>query len=166
MVCERPSVIHRELVDPSRPRGWDSHRLHCATGPAIAWPDGWGVWAWHGVRVPRHVIEAPDTITVAEIQAEANAEVRRVLIERMGWDRWLSATGARPVQSDRFGDLYRIEVNDATVGVVLVNNSTPEPDGSIKTYALLVPAEHETAHAAVASTFGLTADEYQPVVET
>jgi hypothetical protein len=84
----------------------------------------------------------------------------------MGWDRWLSATGARPVQSDRFGDLYRIEVNDATVGVVLVNNSTPEPDGSIKTYALLVPAEHETAHAAVASTFGLTADEYQPVVET
>jgi hypothetical protein len=116
--------------------------------------------------VPQHVIDAPQTITVAEIQAEANAEVRRAMIERMGWDRWLEQTGARPVQSDRFGDLYRTTVDDAEVGVVVVVNSTPEPDGHFKRYALLVPAEHESAHAAVASTFGLTAEQYQPAMET
>jgi len=30
----------------------------------------------------------------------------------------------------------------------------------------LVPSEHRTAHAAVAWTFGLTADQYWPAVET
>ena len=118
------------------------------------------------VRVSPQVILAPETLTTAQIQAETNAEVRRVMIERMGWDRWLAETGATPVQSDRFGSLYRTEMDGARLGVVVVTNSTPETDGHFKRYALLVPAEHETAHAAVASTFGLTAAQYQPALET
>jgi hypothetical protein len=155
-VCERPA---RQAVDADG-------RLHHESGPALLCRDGWPVYAWHGVRVPAHVIEQPDTLTPEEIRAESNAEVRRVMIERMGWERWLQASGATPVQSDRFGDLYRTEMDGAQVGVVVVVNSTPEPDGHHKKYALLVPPEHETAHGAIASTFGLTAAQYQPVVET
>ena len=63
LAVERPTVIHRELTDPARSRGWKSHRLHCDDGPAVVWPDGWGVYAIHGVRVPRQVVEAPATLT-------------------------------------------------------------------------------------------------------
>ena len=102
----------------------------------------------------------------AAIAQETNAEIRRAMIERMGWERWLQQSGAQPVHQDVCGELYRTELDGAQIGVVVVTNSTPEPDGSAKRYALLVPPEHETARAAVASTFGLTADQYQPVVET
>ena len=165
VVSERPSEIHRELVDPARPRGWRSHRLHCETGPAVRW-DGWGVYVWHGVRVSAEVIEHPETITPETIQAEPNTEVRRVMIERMGWDRYLSATAAQPVQTDRFGQLYRLRIGEVDSAVVLVQNSTPEPDGSVKQYGLLVEPSCQTAHEAVASTFGLTPETYQLAMET
>src|SRR5574341_532793 len=155
-VCERPA---RQAVD-------GQGRLHHETGPALLCRDGWPVYAWHGVRVSADVIERPDTITPSTIQAEANAEVRRVMIERMGWERWLVASGAQPVHRDRFGDLYQTELNGARIGVAIVTNSTPEPSGERKRYALLVPPEHETAHGAIASTFGLTAAQYAPVVES
>ena len=141
-------------------------RLHGEHEAAIKYPDGWGVYAWHGVRVPERVILSPHTLTAQEIASEGNAEVRRVMIERYGWDRYLHDQGATPVQSDRFGDLYRTELDGAEIGVVVVVNSTPEMDGSRKKYALLVPPDHQTAQSAVASTFGLTANEYQPVRET
>jgi hypothetical protein len=124
------------------------------------------LYFWHGVLVPSFAVIRPDLITPQHIHQEDNAEVRRVLIERYGWDRWLVDQGAMPVQSDRFGDLYRTDIDGARIGVVVVTNSTPEPDGSRKKYALLVPDDHLTAHSAVASTFGLTADQYAPVVET
>ena len=154
IVSDRPV---RLMVDAER-------RPHCADGPFCAWSDGTALWAWHGVYVPARVILGH--YTVADIQTEPNAEIRRAMIERMGWDRYLIESGATPVQCDRYGDLYRTEVNGATIGVVVVTNSTPEPDGSMKRYALVVPPEHGTAHAAVASTFGLTPATYAPLVET
>jgi hypothetical protein len=151
--CERPS---RQAVD-------GAGRLHAEDGPALLCRDGFGVYAWHGVRVPESVILSPGAITPDAISTETNAEVRRVMIERMGWDRYFAALGVQPVQSDRYGDLYRTTIDDAEVGVVVVTNGTPEPDGTFKRYSLLVPPEHQTAHAAVASTYGLTAEHYAPV---
>ena len=50
--------------------------------------------------------------------------------------------------------------------MVEVVNSTPEPDGSRKTYFLRVPPTITTAREAVAWTFALGAGEYRPAVET
>ena len=50
--------------------------------------------------------------------------------------------------------------------MVEVQNSTPEPDGSIKTYFLRVPPATRTAREAVAWTFGLGAVEYRPAAES
>ena len=47
--------------------------------------------------------------------------------------------------------------------MVEVRNSTPEPDGSRKTYFLRVPPTVRTAREAVAWTFGLGAVEYRPL---
>ena len=175
MVSERPLVIHRELTDPNVPRGWSSHRLHCPDGPSISWPDGWGVWYWHGVRVPRHVIEHPEAITAKEITDETNAEVRRVMLERYGHDRYIADLGAKPVHQDDWGTLYRVDLNDdEPLTMVHVINSSPEPDGSFKNYWLRVhhqlrpvrngeivgPPQKDTALNAIASTWGLTGDQY------
>ena len=184
MVCERPTAIHRELVDPARPRGWGSHRLHCETGPAVVWPDGWGVYAWHGTRVPAWVIETPaDQLTVAQVNAEPNQEVKRVLLARMGWGRYLRESGATAVQADAYGKLYTIPVDaDRTLAVVEVVNGTPEPlhgdytedtgyerhdDGRwYKRYFLRVPSTMTTAHEAVAWTYFETPATYAPLTRT
>lgn len=167
MACERPTVIHRELVNPEVPRGPGSHRLHCDTGPAIVWPDGWGLWVIHGVRVTQQIVEAPQTLTVKQIRDEENAEVRRVMLERFGFDRYLSASGAIPIHADACGTLYRCDLDgDEALTIVSVLNSTPEPDGSTKTYHIRVPPGMRTAREAVAWTFGLKASEYRPAMQT
>lgn len=43
ILSERPCRLSRD----------ERGRLHAEDGPAIQYPDGWGVWAWHGVRVPQ-----------------------------------------------------------------------------------------------------------------
>jgi hypothetical protein len=162
MVCERPSALRRDA------RG----RLHCETGPAIAWPDGWSLYRLHGVRVTREDIEG--ALTATRIRDEPNAEVRRVLVDRYGPAKYMADVGAVLVHTDRYGSLYRVEMpGDEPIEMVKVRNSTPEPDGSIKDYWLRVAPGAKTAHAAVASTFRnpitgkrLTAREYQPRVET
>jgi hypothetical protein len=50
--------------------------------------------------------------------------------------------------------------------MVRVLNSTDEADGSKKPYWLRVDPSLTTARAAVAWTFGLTAEQYAPAVET
>lgn len=47
-----------------------------------------------------------------------------------------------------------------------VTNSTAEPDGSFKKYYLRVPPRVLTALEAVAWTFDMRADEYDPVIES
>ncbi len=57
-------------------------RLHDEASPSVVYPSGWGLWHWHGVRVPQAVIERPETIAVEAIDRESNTEIRRVMIER------------------------------------------------------------------------------------
>jgi hypothetical protein len=74
--------------------------LHCETGPALGYPDKFSIWAWHGTRVPQYVIESPETITAQQIQAEENAEVRRVMVERMGWEKYCGQAQMKVIHAD------------------------------------------------------------------
>ena len=65
--------------------------------------------AWHGVRVSRQVIEAPETLSAEQISGERNLEVRRVMRERYGTERFLRDAGAELVAEDDFGKLWRAE---------------------------------------------------------
>jgi len=89
-VADRPMVLR---VDEQR-------RLHCSTGPAMAFADGYAIWAWHGVRVSQHVIEDPATLNIEDIRMQKNAEVRRVMIERYGWDTFMDQCGADLIAAD------------------------------------------------------------------
>jgi len=176
----------------------EQNRPHCATGPQLRWRDGWELFFWHGVRVPAQLIEAPETITVAQIDAEPNAEIRRVMIERMGLGRYANESGARVVHEDKDSLglprrlLWRDVPDHDPIVVCEVINSTPEPGayeggwvnpttGRVhKIYHLTVhhearplldadalgDAQKLTCHNAIASTFGLRGEDYQPAVET
>ena len=156
-ISDRPCALNRD----------SEGRLHCPGGPSIAYRDGWALHHWHGVLMPDYVIERPAEIKPEVIGAERNAEVRRVMIERYGTERYLLDSGAEQIASDRFGTLYRKTLaNDEPIVMVKVRNSTPEPDGSVRDYFLRVPPDTRTAAAACAWTFGLGAKEYAPEVET
>ena len=162
VVSDRPITCQME---EARPGAW---RLHSADGPALAFLDGYRIYAWHGTCVPGAVITRPETLIAADFNQEANQEVRRAMIEAVGWPRYLELTGAKSVQRDSCGDLYRVRVaaGQPEHGLVVVTNGTPEPDGTFKRYGLYVSPTHLTAQAAVASTYGLTAETYKPSVRT
>ena len=61
----------------------------------MRWRDGWSLWHIHGVAVDEQIVMRPETQTLAQIQSEQNAEVRRIRIERFGWIAYLRAAGAR-----------------------------------------------------------------------
>jgi hypothetical protein len=156
-VCDRPLDLKQD----------ERGRFHCQDGPAISFADGYQIYSWHGVSVGKEIIESPQAITVETIQFERNAEVRRVMIERFGPVKFLTDSGAKKIQEDECGILYRKDLfNDEPIVMVKVINSTPEPDGTLKEYFLRVPPTITTARAAVAWSFGMKQDEYTPAVET
>lgn len=155
--CEKPTFF---AVD-------EGGRMHNATGPAIVFSDGFCEYAWHGIVVEPRIINAPETITIQEIENAANAELRRILIERYGQSRYLQDSGAEQIHEDDFGVLFSKEIQgDEPLVMVRVVNSTPEPDGSFKDYFLRVPPYIETARQAVAWTFGVDEEDYMPLVES
>ncbi|MCX4767189.1 hypothetical protein OG562_40725 [Streptomyces sp. NBC_01275] len=157
VVCERPVALHRD----------EAGRLDHGDGPALAFPDGFALYAWRGMPVPADFLAELPTLTPERIRSEENAELRRVMLEYYGYDRYLADSEARPVHRDETGVLWRIDLpDDEPVVMVEVVNSTPEPDGSRRTYWLRVPPSTATARAGVAWTFGLEAEAYAPARET
>ena len=136
-------------------------RLHSATGPALAYQDGWKVHAWKGVEVPADIIEDAESVTISRIDREADAFVRRCMIEIMTPQRFLANGGASFVTQDETGILWRKTWwNGDTWAAVEVVNGTPEPDGTRRHYVLQVPPEMPTAMSAVAWTYGMSERQY------
>ena len=157
ILTERPLELHRD----------EAGRLDRADGPALAYPDGFALHAWHGMPVPAEFLDGLSGLTPQRIREEENAELRRVMLEHYGYDRYLADSGAEPLQRDETGVLWRITLEgDEPLVMVEVVNSTPEPDGTHRTYWLRVPPRTRTAREGVAWTFGLTEEEYTPQRET
>ncbi|SEB87760.1 hypothetical protein SAMN04490357_0619 [Streptomyces misionensis] len=157
IVCERPVALHRD----------EAGRLDRGDGPALAFPDGFALYAWRGMPVPAAFLDELDGLTPRRIREEENAELRRVMLEHYGYDRYLKESGAKPVQRDETGVLWRVELpGDEPQVMVEVVNSTPEPDGTHRTYWLRVPPRTRTAREGVAWTFGLEEAEYAPQRQT
>lgn len=159
IAVERPAHMHRDA--------WG--RLHNQHGPSIEYPDGWGVYHLCGIGLygPKmRMITAPETIELKDIEAEHNVEIRRLMIQTYGLERFLNDSNALLVHEDECGSLYRKRIDDFITSVVKVVNRTSEPDGTYKTYFLEVPPEMMTAKQAVAWTFDMEEADYQPIVET
>jgi hypothetical protein len=142
-------------------------RLHCDNGPAIEFLDRFRIYALRGVPVVDSIVEFPHLLTVNQIDDERNVELRRVLIDRYGISSYLKDSGAGIMDRSDAGVLYLKQLpGDEPIAIVQVKNSTPESDGSFKDYFLRVPPSVRTVQEAIAWTFGMAADEYNPTAET
>lgn len=79
IVSQHPIEIH-----------WKNQQLHNEMGPSIKYKDGWSVYSIDGVLVDQQIVETPETQTIQQIFHEQNAEVKRIRINRFGWDRFLT----------------------------------------------------------------------------
>jgi hypothetical protein len=166
--CDGRFVDLVALVRP-RMRFDEEGRLHNWDGlPAAEWQNGRGLYFWHGVEMTESAGRDPEAVTPARIARWANAERRRVAMERIGVEPFMHALGGTVVQQDDYGRLWRTEreIEGEPLVAVEVVNSTPEPDGSYRRYFLRVPPSVRTARRAVAWSFGLTRKVYAPVMES
>jgi hypothetical protein len=150
-LAERPS---RLAID-------QQGRLHSKDGPALSYPDGWGIYAWKGIRLQPWMIENPGAIGPRAINRERDPRVRRCLIEILTPERYIALGEAVPVSRDETGTLWRRHWARQVWAAVEVVNGTPEPDGTLKRYYLQVPPEMRSAREAVAWTYGLTEQQYR-----
>ena len=122
---------------------------------------------WRGVTVSERIALRPETLTTEEILAERNAEVRRVMLERVGFDWFFEQVKAHELDKDRDagGDrrLLRIDLpgDEALVCVTLNCPSTA------RRYVLRVPPATATCRHAAAWLAGFDDPaDYRPLVET
>ena len=157
VVCEPPQYIQRD----------SEGRLHCETGPALEWLDGFKLYFWHGVEVGEDLIMHPERVTREDILREGNAEKRRCIMEKL---------------EGRFAELLGLETLDIGVlnGSEVMLLRTKEKDDIVDDYLyfvrVLCPStgrmyhlpipEHQDALEGLAWTFGLDKEGYKPVVET
>ncbi|WP_433608630.1 DUF6745 domain-containing protein [Dactylosporangium sp. CA-139114] len=157
ILTDRPDAVHRDNIG----------RLHAADAPALHYTDGYALHAWRGMPIPSELVDRLGRLTHRQIADERNAELRRVMLEHFGYERYLRAAGAHRVSQDETGTLWRLTFSDdEPLAMVEVVNSTPEPDGTSRVYWLRVPPATRTAREGVAWTFGLTEAEYRPLIQT
>lgn len=103
------------------------------------------------------------TLRAKEIILCRNAEIRAFLLERFGYDKFLAELKGDVIHKDGLHSLIKIDWHkeEEPIKLVRVRDSS-----SGKFYALRVPLHMRTCKQAVAWTFGLEKDQYQPVIET
>jgi hypothetical protein len=153
LIVRRPRLLSRDAQG----------RLHSESEKCLDYHDGWGLYAWHGVRVPEKVILSPETLTCDDFLSETNVETRRAIQERMG-ERFVSELGGVVLDSEARGTLYEVALPDDPERVAryvqVQDNSTS------RQYLLRVPPTIQTAAEAVAWSFGLSVEEFHPAHET
>jgi len=73
----------------------DAGQLHCDDGPACLYKDGWAIWSLNGVAVTEQIVMKPETLTLKQIKEEENAEIKRLMIERYGFEQYLAEVDAK-----------------------------------------------------------------------
>lgn len=154
MASERPTELRRDAAG----------RLHCETGPAIAWSDGYALYAWHGTVVPADWIEKRASLDPRTALTHTNVEQRRAAAEIIGWSRVLDAVGAVVINEDKdpmIGTLLEADLPDAPGSRFLRVRC-----GTGRDFVLPVPREMRDALEANAWTYGLDKGAYAPEVRT
>lgn len=122
---------------------------------------------WRGIPIDARIAFRPEEITAAEILAEPNAELRRVKLERMGFERFLAEAQSETLDTDRDAGgerkLLRVALGEDEP-LVCVSVFCPS---TARQYIIRVPPTMQTCRQAVAWTAGFDdANDYRPLVET
>lgn len=120
---------------------------------------------WQGVPVDARTAFEPGSLSGREVMAIRNVQRRRVLLERIGIERFLADVGGIVLDRDQDAGGERCLIcvpleGDEPVVAVLVR--CPSTRGQ---YALRVPPHVRTCREAVAWTAGLNVNAYHPTQE-
>ena len=142
-VSERHCLVARD----------DRGRLHSLTGPALLYPDGWGVYAVHGTRIPETWITDPKSLTAKAALTWPNVEQRRAACEILTWKRVLEELNCITIDEDsdpEIGKLVQANIPDIGKEKFLIVQC-----GTKRTFALPVPPTMKTALEANCWTYNV-----------
>jgi internalin A len=135
-VCDRPRHLRFD----------SQNRLHAEGEPAIEFADGWNFYYYHGVRLPEQYGKVhPNQWQSQWLLAEENAEVRRVLIQGIGYDRIIQELQAK--QIDSWQEYALLQIDNADVEPICLLKMTCPSTGFI--HALRVPPNLASAREAI-----------------
>jgi hypothetical protein len=106
IISERPPVLQ---VQPFEGR----YLFHAEKGPALAFKDGWQVYALHGVRVPPEVVkDSPKKLDARLVITQTNADVKREIVRKIGIERVCADLGAKVTDSSEAYQLLLLDLGD------------------------------------------------------
>ena len=88
IVSQNPIIIH-----------WQNRELHNESGMSVEYADGWGIYSINGVAVDEQIVMRPESQTIEQIRWEKNEEVKRIRIERYGWENFMRKVNAEAIDS-------------------------------------------------------------------
>lgn len=131
--------------------------------PSVEWGDGTSFFFTDSIEVdPKAIKDAIEN--PAKVLETKHVETRRVMLRMVGAERILASVKAEPVAEDDFGRLFVLPNGSQ---FVIVQNGTPEADGTRREYILgAIGNKHKSPRSAVASTFGLSEEQFFPALQT
>lgn len=138
IVCPKPTVLR---FDPAG-------RLHAEGRPAVRFCDSdFEVFAWHGVNIPSRYGQIPsERWSVEWLLQEHNAELRRVLLQGIGYGRLVQELKPQILDTWREYQLLRITQEIDVEPIHLLKMVCPSTQ---YVHILRVPPHLETARQAV-----------------
>ena len=150
LVCDRPHILKFDSDD----------RLHAEGEPAIQFADGYSLYSYHGVTLPEQYGKVhPHQWQSEWLLTEDNVELRRVLIQGIGYDRICQELQASELDTWHEYTLLKIDADIDAYEPPLWNDEAPlrEPIYLLKMtcpstghiHALRVPPAMTTARKAI-----------------
>jgi len=147
IIMDRPSHIRMD----------ENNVLHAEDRPSVLYRDGFAVYSWHGLRVPREWIMEKEKLTAQKALSQDNIEMRRAACEIVGWSKILEDLNYSVVEKDedeQIGTLVEVDLPDAGKEKFLMVKC-----GTGRDFAIPVPPDMKTALEANAWTFGLNPED-------
>lgn len=137
LVCDRPRILSFD----------NEQRLHAEGSPAIQFADGYSLYSYHGVTLPeKYGVLHPNQWQAKWLLEEDNAELRRVLMQGIGYGRICQELEAEELDTWQEYILLKID-NDVDIEQIYLLKMTCPSTGFI--HALRVPPDVKSAREAI-----------------
>ncbi|MDZ8051624.1 MAG: DUF6745 domain-containing protein [Aulosira sp. ZfuVER01] len=149
IICDRPLHLRFD----------NQNRLHAEGEPAIEYADGFSLYSYHGVTLPEKYGKVhPQQWQAQWLLTEENAELRRVLIQGIGYARICQELQAIELDTWAEYTLLKIDADVDEEAIYLLKMTCPST-GFI--HALRVPPEMKSAHEAICwVNWGIAPEEF------
>ncbi|MEG4939675.1 DUF6745 domain-containing protein [Microcoleus sp. F4-D5] len=149
-VCDRPIQLHFD----------SEYLLHAEGQPAVEFADKFSVYSYRGVRLPETIGQVPPHSWQASwLLTEQNAEVRRVLIQAIGYRRICQELQATKLDTWQEYTLLKIENNIDLEPIYLLKMTCPST-GHV--HVLRVQPKVRSAKEAISwVNWGIDPEEFQ-----